>query len=76
MNPIRSSELQNNQLKELYNLCQNPNEANKMLNQYIGNNPMLKALANKGDYRALFEALCQSWGINPQDFINALKTKI
>ena len=76
MNPIRSNQTQDNQLKELYNLCQYPNEASKLLNQYIGNNPMLKAFANKGDYRALFEALCQSRGINPQDFINALKTKI
>ncbi len=76
MNPIRNNQTQTNQIKELYNLCQNPYEANKMLNQYIGNNPMLKALANKGDYRALFEALCQSKGINPQSFINELKNKI
>lgn len=76
MNPIRANEPENNQLKQLYEICQNPNEANKMLNQYLENNPMLKALANKGDYKALFEALCQSRGINPQSFINTLKTKI
>jgi len=76
MNPIRNYDNQNSQLKELYNLCQNPNNANQMLNQIIGNNPMFKAMATNGDYKALFEALCVSRGINPQAFINELKTKI
>lgn len=37
---------------------------------------MFKAMATNGDYKALFEALCSTRGINPQAFINELKTKI
>lgn len=75
MNPIRNNN-QNNNLKELYNLCQNPNNAKQMLAQVLGNNPMFNAMATNGDYKALFEALCSSRGINPQAFINELKSKI
>ncbi len=74
MNPLRNN--QNNNLRDLYELCQNPNKARTMIEQTLGNNPMFQAMATNGDYKALYEALCQARGINPQAFINELKSKI
>lgn len=76
MNPIKNNNFGNMNLKSLYNACMNPSNAEGMLRGFVGNNPMLNMLLNKHDYKALFEAVCQSRGINPSEFINSLKTNL
>lgn len=75
MNPLLNKQEQSMNLKELYQVCQNPEKARNLLNQFLGNNPMFRTLANKGDFRALYEELCKSKGINPQDFMSSLEAK-
>lgn len=76
MNPILNRQNDTQNLEELYKLCQNPHSARNMLNQIIGSNPLLNIMANKGDFKALYEELCKTRGINPQDFMNALESQI
>lgn len=75
MNPLLNKQEQSMNLKELYQVCQNPEKARSLLNQFLGNNPMFRVFANKGDFRALYEELCKSKGINPQDFMSSLEAR-
>lgn len=65
-----------NELKNLYRLCQNTNNAKSLINQYLGNNPYLSAMVNNGNYESLFKSLCQSKGINPQEYLTSLKRQL
>lgn len=79
MNPLLNQKNNfsiSNELKNLYKLCQNPINANNLLKQYLGNNPYLNALANNGNYESLFKSLCQSKGINPNEYLTSLKRQI
>ena len=71
-NPLVAMLPQIKQAKQVLSAMQNPQA---YLQQAIQNNPQamqVLSLAN-GDYNAAISALCKQKGINPQEFMEALK---
>lgn len=78
MNPLAQPQNNQNstnlkQIKELYNMAKNPNNAVLGLLQ---NNPQIKNIMNMcagRNPKDVFYEQCQAQGINPQDILNLLK---
>ena len=70
-NPLAKLLPQIKQVKQILGSVQNPNA---MLNQILQSNPQVSQIINQyGSIDGAINAICQQQGINPQEFMDALK---
>ena len=79
LNPMLQAILpQINQYKGMFNMLRHSNNPQMMLQQLLRNNPNYKQIEQlinnaNGDPQRAFYGFCEQVGINPQEFIDALK---
>ena len=64
-----------NQVKQMMNMIRSAGNPQMMVQNMLSQNPQVSNLINQygGDPQRAFYALCEQKGVNPQEFIKALK---